>query len=83
MICGMMMHVVISAFNQREFEAPESKLEPTELFDLAHGLATYVLTSGNEVRDGDTFGRLETERIRVTYAPSMWDKARLVMRLES
>ena len=71
--CGIMMYIIISALNQLAFEASESEPEPIEQFNLTHGLATYVLTRGNEVGDGDTFGRSETERVRVPDAPSMWD----------
>jgi len=72
----------LSAFNQMELEVPTAKVEPMELFNLAHGLATYVLTSGKTAKDGDTFGRSETDHIRVTYGPSMWDETTTVMRLE-
>ncbi len=72
----------LSAFNHMKMEAPPSKVEPMELFNLAYGLATYVLTSGKAVKDSDTFGRSETERIGVTYTPSVLDQGRTVMRLE-
>lgn len=78
-----MMYIIISAFNQLAFEASESEVEPIEQFNLARGLATYVPMSSNEVRDGDTFGPSETERIRVTYGPSMWDETITVTRLQS
>jgi hypothetical protein len=72
----------LSAFKQMELEAPAAKVEPMTVFNLAHGLATYMLTSGKTLKDGDTFGGPETERVRVTYGPSTRDKSRTVMRLE-
>jgi hypothetical protein len=71
----------MTALNQLEIEVPPSEVRPSELLDIVYGLADYVLTSRATIKDGDTFGRSEKERFRITYSPSMWDASKKVMKL--
>jgi hypothetical protein len=41
-----------------------------------------VITSEKTIREGETVGRSEAEKVRVNYAPSMFDANTTVMRLE-
>ena len=72
----------LAALGQMEIEVPQTHRQPDGVWDLLHLLASYVLTSGEIIADGDIFGRSESERILVTHAPSMWDRPGPVMRLE-
>ncbi len=72
----------MKAFNQMEIEIPHSEKEPAEIFDFACSIADYIITRNPNIEDGHTVGRSETERIRATLAPSMWDSTITVLRLD-
>jgi hypothetical protein len=72
----------MKAFNEAEIEIPHSQKQPAEIFNFACAIAEYIITSHAEIRDGETVGRSETERIRATHAPSMCDSAVTVLRLD-
>lgn len=70
------------AFNHPEIEIPHSSQQPAEIFDFAYAIANYVITTNPTIEDGQTVGRSETEKIRATRAPSMWDSTITVLRLD-
>ena len=72
----------LKAFGKMEIEIPHSEKEPAEVFNFACSIADYILKSDPNIRDGHTVGRSEAEKIRVTYAPSMFDSNITVLRLE-
>lgn len=69
-------------FDELEIEIPHSQKEPAEVFDFACSIADYIITKNPNIQTGHTVGRSETERIRATHAPSMWDSAATVLRLD-
>ena len=72
----------MKAFNKMEIEIPHSQNEPAEVFDFACCIADYILTKNSRIEDGHTIGRSETEKVRVTHAPSMWNSKITVLRLD-
>ncbi|SMC29126.1 protein of unknown function [Andreprevotia lacus DSM 23236] len=60
----------LAKLGHREFEAQEVPEKPSELRERLYDLAAYVLKQGPVLKDGDTLGRDEEERIRVAYTPS-------------
>lgn len=72
----------MKVFDRKEIEIPHSTKLPTEIFNFAHAIADYVITSGKTIQEGETIGRSEGEKVRVSYAPSMWDAKTLAMHLD-
>ncbi len=72
----------MKTFNQAEIEIPHSEKEAAEVLDFAYSIADYIITTSPKIVEGHTVGRSETERIRATYAPSMWDPTITVLRLD-
>jgi hypothetical protein len=70
------------ALGHMEFETLNSPEPPGELRERLQGLAGYVLEHGAVIRDGDTVGEDERERIRVVYADSAFGDEKQVMRLD-
>ena len=60
----------LSAFVSREIEFVTGKLALSALFDKVAGLAVYLIEHGNVVKDGDTIGASERERIQVRHKTS-------------
>lgn len=72
----------MKTFNQKEIEIPHSTQLPADIFSFANAIADYVLTSEKTIEDGETVGRSEDEKVRVSYAPSMLDSQITVMQLD-
>ena len=72
----------MKVFDKLEIEIPRSTKRPAEILNLARAIAEYVLMSEKMVREGETIGRSESEKIKVSYAPSMCDSAITAMRLD-
>jgi hypothetical protein len=72
----------MEALGHMEFETQDSPEPPGELRQRFFGLATYVVTNGPVINDGDTIGEDANERIRVVYADSAFGHKGKVMRLE-
>lgn len=60
----------LSAFVGREIEFETGKLTLPALIDKVAGLSVYLIEHGNVVKDGDTMGANESERIAVRYRNS-------------
>ena len=56
-------------FERMEIET-ESSLPLDQTVDLIRKFGSYLVTSGAVVRDGDTFGLSETQKIRVRHTRS-------------
>ncbi len=65
-----------------EIEAVGTPEKPSELFDRFIGLTDYLLTNGPVIRDGNTIGEDENERIRVVYGQSNFGHEGEVMQLK-
>lgn len=72
----------MKAFNQLEIEIPHSQKSPAEVFDFACSIADYIVTRNPNIEDGHAVGRSETEKVRATHAPSMWDSKITVLQLD-
>ena len=62
--------VGLSSFVGREIEFSTGKLTLPALIDKVAGLSVYLIEHGNVVKDGDTIGANEDERIAVRYGNS-------------
>ena len=72
----------MKVFDKMEIEIPHSTKAPAEILNLAHAIAEYVLTSEKMIREGETIGRSESEKVKVSYAPSICDSEITAMRLD-
>ncbi len=72
----------MSQFGANEIEMTPSSWTPQRSADFAYDIAHYLLTSGATIRDGDTIGASDDERIRVRYKPSTLDATMTAYELE-
>lgn len=59
-------------FGSMEIEVERSSWNPRELYDFVHKAANYVLTSGAVIKDGDTIGKDEEQKIVVRHGRSKY-----------
>lgn len=74
--------VGLKALGHREFETESSTDEPGDLRERFFALANYVLDNGPVIKDGNTVGGDENEKIRVVLADSAFGNPKRVLRLE-
>jgi hypothetical protein len=72
----------MAALGHMELEAELSPEPPGELRQRFSALARYLLENGPVIKDGDTIGEDEHERIRVVYSDSAFGHDGKVMRLQ-
>ena len=72
----------LSAFDLMEIEVVHSLLQPDLLIDKAFNIAHYLLDNGPVLKDGDTIGVSESERISVRHQQSVWPSRSLVYRIQ-
>jgi Domain of unknown function (DUF4261) len=72
----------LTAFGLLELEVRGSAMTTPELFGTLADLASYQLSTGKVLRDGDTFGASESDRTRVRYGPSAFIPETTVAALE-
>ncbi|MDO5077152.1 DUF4261 domain-containing protein [Corynebacterium sp.] len=65
-----------------DLEMPESTKTPGETLDFLAGVADYLIRNGLVIKDGDTVGQEEGERIIVRFAPSMIQEGKMVIQLQ-
>lgn len=65
-----------------DIETESSPEPPAELRDRLESIAGYLLEHGLVIKDGDTVGGDETERIRVRFGPSNFGAEKRVMHLD-
>jgi hypothetical protein len=71
----------LSAFGQPEMEIDRSERPPEDILNFCFDIIAYLLNSRVTIGNGETVGRSADEKVRVTYAPSMWERAGDVMKL--
>ena len=71
----------MSQFGLMEIEVDRCKMEAQELIEWVSDLAHYLIQSGPIVKDEDTVGASENERILVRYRPSMTNEDRQVYKV--
>ena len=57
----------LSSFIDREIEFEVGRLNPSDVLGKVAGLAAHLIEHGNVIKDGDTFGTSDVERIRIRY----------------
>jgi hypothetical protein len=72
----------LAAFGYREMEIWDSRRSPQSLRDSAYNVAHYVLEKGSVLKQGETIGGTEEEKIPIRVEPSRWDGATTVIRLD-
>lgn len=72
----------LAALGLMEFETLDSPEKPGELRSRLLDLASYLIANGPVIKDGDTVGGDENEKIRVVYSESAFGHEGKVMRLE-
>ncbi len=60
-------------FGLKEIEANSAPMEPQDALMFVNNLCGYLMNNGPVIKDGDTVGGSEEERIRVRFAPSFRD----------
>lgn len=71
----------LKQFGLMEIEIDRCGMDLGELFDFVSNLAHYLVMSGPVIKDGNTVGGSEEERILVRYRPSMIDRTRRVYKV--
>lgn len=72
----------LAKLGHMEVEVLSSPEKPKQLWERLTGLVGYLLENGPVVKDGNTIGSDENEKIRVVYADSTFGHECQVMRLE-
>jgi hypothetical protein len=72
----------LKEFGLMEIETKDTKMPGAELFTLVRGASQYLITKGPVIKDGDTIGHTNTQRIRVRHADSYWNEGQKVYRIE-
>jgi hypothetical protein len=69
-------------FGLMEIETKDARMPGADLFTLMHGTSQYLIIKGPVIKDGDTIGHSDTQRIRVRHADSYWNAGKRVYRIE-
>ncbi len=72
----------LNALGLMELETTNSTEPPSEVRERFEGLIHYLLANGPVIKDGDTIGEDQNERIKVTYSKSVFGHKQQVMRLD-
>lgn len=72
----------MKAFGHMEIEIRDTKQNPRDIFSFMYNTIAYLLDNGPVIKDGDTIGGDENQRIIVRYDTSLWDAAEKVMVVE-
>jgi hypothetical protein len=75
------MTVGLAAFTGREIEYPVNQPDLTPALNVVTGVACYLIEHGDVIKDGDTVGGSETERIVARHATSSNFNGMPVLRL--
>lgn len=66
-----------------DLEILESNRSPAATVDFLASIADYLIRNGLIIKDGDTVGQAEGERIIVRFAPSMIQEGKMVIQLQA
>lgn len=64
----------LSELGLMEIEVRDSRLEPEALIDRIYDIAHYLCMAGPILRDGETIGGDDGERISIRHLDSIWDR---------
>lgn len=65
-----------------EIEVRETTMEATDAMELVYGIAQYLVLNGNVIKDGDTVGQSDEQRITARHTASDWERPGKVLLLE-
>jgi hypothetical protein len=71
----------LDAFDLMDLEVRDSKHEPSVILERLLDLAAYCILTGKPLKDGDTVGHSDAERIPVKHVPSAFIPGRMVCRI--
>lgn len=71
----------METFGKPELEIVDTTADPAEWRSRLYDFCDYILSSGKEIRDGDTFGETKAERFRVEVGKSKLGKPGTVARI--
>jgi hypothetical protein len=71
----------LEAFGHMDLEVPKSRQKPEAIFDLAFNAAHYLLDRGPVLKDGDTFGTSDEQKIKVRHVASRWGHSGKILSL--
>jgi hypothetical protein len=74
----------LDKFKVMELEVIKSRKSFNELIDFATGISQYLIANGNVIKDGDTIGEDENQKIMAWHKQSLWteDDRGLVLRVD-
>jgi hypothetical protein len=72
----------MKSFGHREIEIRDSKMNGNDISSFMYNIIAYLLEKGPVIKDGDTIGGDENEKIKVRYDKSMWNVKEDVMVVE-
>ena len=72
----------LSQFGLMELETLNSPEEPDELRERFFGLAVYFIENGTIIKNGDSIGEGDQDKVKVIYSDSSFGHLKRVMRLE-
>lgn len=68
-------------FDVMELEVDDSAWKPSELLEFAYNMAHYLVQSGPVIKDGDTVGGSDAQRITVRHGTSTSDPTRMAYKI--
>jgi hypothetical protein len=71
----------LTSFDRPEIEIDRSSQNPQEILEFCHAIVCYLLNNRVDIAEGETIGRSDDEKIRITYEPSMFERDGNVMKL--
>jgi hypothetical protein len=72
----------LNAFGRMEIEVVDSPRKASEIFGRVADLSSYLLKKGNVIRDGNTVGSDEKEKITAHHVDSVLDRKGKVLRVD-
>jgi hypothetical protein len=72
----------LKSLDLMEIEIPRSSISAEDTVGLAFNIAHYVLDHGKIIKHGDTIGMSAHQKLRITHAPSAYDRDETVYCLE-
>ena len=71
----------MAEFGLMEIEAQNARCSHAEMLERVFGLATYLITKGPVINDGETMGLTATDKVGINHLPSMFPERGLVYQL--
>ncbi|MGE5417829.1 MAG: DUF4261 domain-containing protein [Acidobacteriota bacterium] len=66
-------------FGHREIEVRPARINPDEILSTVFNVACYLLLNGPVIKDGNTIGATDEDRMLVQYGPSMFEREQVMI----